>query len=119
MGGKSSSSSSSTSTSSTTTTTGSATGTVGDVFQGETISYSDYFPQDVADAFDKLIGLSEKSIDAALSTGQKAFDVTAQFGEKAASPDLTVVQGYQKQVYYIIGALAVVGLGYAIFRGKK
>lgn len=116
MGGGKSSSSSSTA-SETTTTTGSATGVVGDVFQGETIAIHQELPDAAVDVFSQLIDLAGQSIGLAGAAGEKAINTASEAAKTAAQPDVALLQGYQKQVYYAIGAVAVVAV--VIFLGRK
>lgn len=115
-GGKSSSSTNTTTTQETTTSSAAATGTVGDVLQGQYVTIQNELPDSVANVFGQLIKLAGQSIDTAAAAGGKAIDATNAYAEKAAQPDLTLVENYQKQVYYIIGAVAAIATAYFIFR---
>ncbi|MDX1939669.1 MAG: hypothetical protein SFU99_03910 [Saprospiraceae bacterium] len=106
-GGKSSSSSDSTNV--TTTTTGSATGVVGDVFQGQTVNINQEFPDQIQDVFSQLINLTGQAVNIAAEAGQAALTSSQQSFQTAAQPDVTLVQNYQKQIYYAIAAVALVG----------
>lgn len=110
MGGKSSSSTATTTSNTTTNTSGSATGVVGDVLQGESITINENVPDNVIDIFKQLVALSENTINLAAEAGGKAIDTISSVTTTAAQPDVALVQGYQKQVYYAIGAIAIVGL---------
>lgn len=115
MGGKSSSSSSSSN--STTTTTGSATGTVGDVFQGESITITENLPDNAVDVFRQLVELAGQAIDVGANAAGAALESNQQLAQAAKQPDLTIIEGYQKQVYYAIGAVALIA-AYLLFRKK-
>lgn len=115
-GGKSSSSQAETNTQ--TTTTGNATGTVGDVFQGQTFTINDYLPDNVLALGNRLIDLASQTIDVAAGAGSKAIDSVTKVTEAAKTPDLSIVQGSQKQVYYLIGAGVAVVFAIFVFKGK-
>lgn len=107
-GGKSAQSSDTTSTTQTTSAT--ATGTVGQVLQGQDIIINQNLPDGVIAVFKELTGLTGKAIDTAASAGQKALESTNSLAQATKQPDLTLIQGYQKQVYYAIGAAAIITL---------
>lgn len=107
-GGKSSSSSNQSS--STSTSTASATGTVGNVVQGQHITINDEFGDNVAHAYEQLLALAGQSIHIAADAGQAALEATNKLATETKQPDLALIQGYQKQVYYAIGAVAIVGV---------
>lgn len=111
-GGKSSSSSNTTTEN--TTSSATSTGVVGDVLQGQYITVTEELPDAAVDVFKQLVDLVGQSIDVAAAAGEKAIDTTTGFAEKAAQPDLSAITGYQKQVYWIIGAIAVVGIAFAM-----
>lgn len=117
MGGKSSSSSANESTQTTTTTTGSATGTVGDVYQGQTVNLTTQFPTEAVAVFDKLIALSGQAIQAAVDAGGKSLDVVSQFGTDVKAPDVAIAKTSSNTIGYTIAAVAVVGAA-LIFKGK-
>lgn len=111
-GGKSSSSSEQTSSQ----TTATATGTAGDVFQGQTFTINNELPETVVNLFGKLIDLTSQTVEGAGAIGNKAIDTVTQTAQQAAQPDLELVKGYQKQVYYAIaGAVAIFAAIY-VFR---
>ena len=118
MGGKSSSSNSTASTQTSTTTTGSATGTVGSVYKGETVNITDQFPKEAVDVFQALINLSGQAIDVAAAAGEKAIDANAQITTVVKQPDVALAQGGQKNTQYGIIAAAIVGAGFLLTRGK-
>lgn len=93
---KSKSSADTTNTQTTETTSGTATGTVGNVYQGESVNVTDQFPADVADAFKKLIDLSGQAVDVAAGAGQKALEATNALATTVKQPDVSVSQDYQK-----------------------
>lgn len=115
-GGKSSSSQSESN--SQTTTTGTATGTVGDVYQGQTFTINNQLPDNVLALGGRLIDLTSQAIDIAAGTGQRAIDTITQVTEAVKTPDLSIVQGSQKQVYYLIGAGVAVVFAIFVFKGK-
>lgn len=110
MGGKSSSSNATSSTQTSTTTTGSATGTVGSVYQGETVNVTDQFPQEAVTVFKDLIALTGNAIDIAAAAGAKAIDSNATLTTVIKQPDVALAQGGQKNTQYAIIAAAVVGV---------
>lgn len=114
MGGKSSSSNSTASTQTTTTTTGSATGTVGSVYQGQTVNITDQFPQQAVDVFHELIQLSGQAIDIAAQAGDKALTATNQLATSVKQPDIAVTQGYQKTARYAVIAAGVAGVAFLL-----
>jgi hypothetical protein len=116
MGGGKSSSDSSSQTS-TQTSTGTATGTVGDVVQGQQITINQDLPDAAVDVFKQLVALSGQAIEIAAVAGGKALDSNAALAQATKAPDVTLAQGYQKQVLYGIGAIAVVAV--VVFLGKK
>lgn len=108
MGGKSSSSADSTQT--TTTSTATSTGTVGDVVQGQTININQEVPSEVVDIFSQLVDLAKGAGQLAGDFSQQALESNKELAQAAKQPDLTLIQGYQKQVYYAIGAVGLVAL---------
>lgn len=78
--------------------TGTATGTVGDVFQGQTITINDAFSDNVSDAFNELIDLSRRVIDVAAGAGQAALVTVAAAAQTASQPDLTTLQSGQDTI---------------------
>lgn len=117
MGGKSSSSSSNASTQTTTTTTGSATGTVGDVYQGQTVNITDQFPTEAVQVFKALTDLTGNAINVAAAAGEKALASNQELAKATKQPDISLVEGFQKQTKVAIIAAAVVAV--ALFVGKK
>jgi cell wall-associated NlpC family hydrolase len=113
-GGKSESSTASTQ--STETTTGSATGTVGDVLQGQTINLNNELSDNALDAYKQLAAITQQSLSMANATGSKAADLIAAVTSTAAQPDVSLIAGYQKQIYWILGAVVVV---VALFKWSK
>lgn len=116
-GGKSESSSQANQTSITETASATATGTVGDVVQGTEVTIHNELPDSVVNVFEQLVALSGNAIDTAASAGQKALDATNYLAQTTKQPDVTLIQGYQKQVYYLIGAVGIVTL-LVLFRKK-
>ena len=90
MGPKSKSSTQQTSTQSTT--QGDISGVVaGDAYQGETITITENFPDNVAAAFNQLINLVGKTVDVAERTGSAAITAVAQRTETATQPEVSTV----------------------------
>lgn len=127
-GGKSSSSTSSSSSKVTTTSSATATANVAPVIQGQTITVNQDLPDAAVDVFKQLVALSGKAVDVAAGAGKTAIEAlaanqkaslesTQNLAQATKQPDLTVVAGYQKQVYYAIGAVALVAV-YLIVRKK-
>lgn len=116
MGGKSSSSNATSSAQTTTTTTGSATGTVGSVYQGQTVNITDQLPESAVNVFKELIHLTGNAIDVAAAAGSKALDNNAALTTTIKQPDVALAQGGQKNTQYAIIAAAVVGI--ALFMRK-
>lgn len=105
MGGKSSSKQSS----SQTTLQGSSEGVVlGSVIQGSGITLTDYFPQDVADAFGKLIDLTGESLNLTRDAGTAALDQVTKFGELQTQPDLSIIREIAPML--VIGLVVVAGI---------
>lgn len=109
-GGKSSSSTSSSQETytQTTSTSSTATGIVGDLFQGQTISITENLPENAVEVFKSLVALSSGAIDIAAQAGGRALDTA----EKASQPDLSALETVQetsnKQLRYIvIGAVII------------
>jgi len=109
-GGKSSSSSTTQSVQETTSSTATSTGVVGDVIQGQMITYTENLPDNVVDVFKQLVGLSTASLDLTGAAGKAAIDAAG----KAAQPDLsaleTVQKTSQKQLLYVVAGAAVIAL---------
>ena len=102
----------------TTTTSGSAVGTVGDVFQGQTLTVNQYLPDNVLALGNRLIDLASQSAEIAAGAGAKAIESIKQVTEAAKTPDLSIVQGSQKQVYYLLAAGVAVVFAVFVFRSK-
>jgi hypothetical protein len=119
MGGSSKSDSSSTSTQETTTTNASVTGAAGDVVQGQQVTINQELPDQAVDVFTQLVGLSTNALKLVEGTGKIAIDSITQTSQKAAQPDLSVIEGYQDQVKYAIIGIAVVFIAGSLFKGKK
>lgn len=117
MGGKSSSSNDTASNQTTTTTTGSATGTVGSVYQGQTVNVTDQLPQEAVTVFKDLINLTGNAIQIAAEAGGAALKSNADLTTVIKQPDVALAQGGQKNTQYAIIAAAVVGV--ALFMGRK
>jgi len=105
MGGKSSSSSSAQTTTQTTTAT--ASGTVGDVLQGQHIVINQDLPDTVAQVFKQLVGLTEYTIGVASDAGQKAISAVEENASKASQPDLETLSQSQKTAQLAIAGAAV------------
>lgn len=109
-GGKSSSSSTTQSVQETTSSTATSTGVVGDVIQGQMITYTENLPDNVVDVFEKLVGLSTASLDLTGRAGQAAIDAAG----KASQPDLSALETVQstssKQLLYIVAGAAAIAL---------
>jgi hypothetical protein len=108
MGGKSSSSNATSSAQTTTTTSGSATGTVGSVYQGQTVNITDNLPDTAVDVFKELIHLTGNAIDVAAGAGEAALKSNAALTTTIKQPDVALAQGGQKNTQYAITAAAVV-----------
>lgn len=115
MGGGKSSSSSNTTTETTTTTAG-ATGTVGDVLQGQNITVTDNLPDGAIKVFEQIVDLAELAIDKAGIAGEKAIDTVQESLQQAAQPDVEILKGSQKQIMVAFG---VAGLIAAVFLFRK
>jgi hypothetical protein len=107
-GGKSGSQSSTSS--ATTSTSSTATGVAGDVYQGGSLVINQDVPDAVTEVVKQLVGLSEKSINAAVSAGQAALDINARVTQTAAQPDVTLAQDRDKNMLYIVGIIAAAGV---------
>lgn len=109
-GGKSSSSSNTSSSQETTTSTATSTGVVGDVIQGQMITYTENLPDNAVKVFEDLVAFAQGSLGLTERAGQAAIDAAA----KSAQPDLaaleTVQKTSQKQLLYIVAGAAAIAL---------
>lgn len=91
MGGGSSKSSS-TQASTQTTTSGSATGTVGSVYQGQTVNVTEQIPEALIDLFKGLIDLSTTAVNAGVEAGGAAISSLSDIKTTAISPDTSTTK---------------------------
>ena len=117
MGGGKSSSSSESNTQ-TTTSTATATGVVGDLVQGQLITINEQLPDAAVDVFNQLVNLAGQALQQTSDVTEGAANLVSDAAKTAAQPDVALIQGYQKQVYYIVGAVALAVATIFIFRRK-
>lgn len=111
MGGKSSSSNKS----SQETNSQSASGVVGDVVQGQSVTINQELPDNAVDVFKQLVGLVGQSLDlveeaggAALESSQSAIEKVSDRTTQATQPDLSLSLASIKNMPIIAGLAAVV-----------
>lgn len=110
-GGSSSSSSSSDQSSTQLSADGVVTGKVFNVASGANSTYTDEFPQSVADVFKQLIDAATGAGELAHDAYKDALGMSSKAFETAAQPDSALVKDVSGQTpYIVIGSIAAVGI---------
>jgi hypothetical protein len=105
-GGKTSSAS--TQQTSQTTTSSDASGIVGDVYQGQSITINDRIPDEVASLFSGLVDLTGKAIDSAIASGETAINSVSDVKTTQISPDTA-------QTKILSPTLIILAIGFTVF----
>lgn len=83
-------------------------GTIGStVLQGSDISYTEQFPERVADAFSELIDFAAGAGEAAVAIGDKAIGTVADTRFKSEAPSLAIQENL---IPIVIGAAGLVAI---------
>lgn len=85
-----------------------AAGTVGDVYQGQEISVIDEYNDNVAETVNLLANIAAEQVEKSQRITENSLNKVIELTEKIKQPEVTLIEKYQKQVYFAIAGITVV-----------